>query len=431
MKTRPWIYSILLSILCCIGCSEQQIPIENDNENSSESGNTSSDNENENSSTGVLLLGRRLDNPERGALAYIAPDGSFEEDIWQKVNGTMLADQPQDLCISNGKLYILCATDGDEEETDGGLIIADASTFKKEKTFPISTIEYEKPEGTGPQFKPLLKNPTNLAVLDERNVFIKDQGLFRFDTTTGKMTAVKGTYHIANTISGNGNLEAKVTSKGLVIMNDKLYIGSAGFWNDQSGVMEIVANKDEVNRVLEIPVDLVTGLTSGNDNNLLLAHYVRGTKRSNKITTIDLETFQTAETIAKPTGLSISPGFFDKSGVTFDGDNYLYLSEIEETETKVNYMLTLNRINLSDGTSETLADFKQEVPEAKYLTTNPVMDRKNKYLYVSVADNMYEGQPSTGYLLIYDCSQQDIVLKQKISGKTCKTVGIYFTDTTN
>lgn len=88
--------------------------------------------------------------------------------------------------------------------------------------------------------------------------------------------------------------------------------------------------------------------------------------------------------------------------------------------------MTLNRISLSDGTSETLADFTDEVSDAQYLTTNPVMDRYSQYLYVSVADEMKEGKPSTSHLLIYDCSGNQPVLVQKISGQTSKTTCIYF-----
>lgn len=430
MKLKTWTYACLLALGCLTGCNEQLLPLEEETGQTSGTDNEGSNGQNEETESKVLLLGKNPANPNQGSLAYLTPEGTLEEDIWQKTNGTTLVSNVRDLFICQGKLYILCSTDGDGKNTDGGLIVADAATFKKEKTFALSGIAFEKPEGTGPEYRPYLKTPANLAVIDERNVFIKDaQGLFRFDTTTGILTAIKGTYHIANTIGGDGNLESKVSSRGLVISNGKLYIGSAGFWSDQSGVMEIVPDKNEVNRTLEFPVDLVSGLTKGKDNELILTHYVRGTKRSNEVSRISLENFQTAETVAKPTKISLAPGFFDKSGVAYDGNQYLYLSEIEETETRVNYLMTLNRINLSDGTSETLVDFKTEVPDAKYLTTTPVMDTDKQYVYVSVADNMYEGQTSNTHLLVYDCSGKEPVLKQKFSGKTSRTVGIYFIHT--
>lgn len=421
----------LFSLFCSMGCSET-LPSEKDNEETtSGTDDNHPDTPDYAPTTGVLLLGKNTRNPEQGALAYINSEGHIEADVWQKANGSTLVGTPRDLYIYKDKLYILCGTDGDGANTDGGLIVADTATFKKEKTFALSTLTFKKPEGTGANYQPYLKTPGSLVVLDERNVFIKDaQGLFRFDTTTGILTAIEGTYHIANTAGGGGNLESKVSSKGLVVANGKLYIGSAGFWSEHTGVMEIIPNQDKVNRVLEMPVDLISGLVAGKENQLLLAHYVRpmqgSTKRSNKISQIDLATFQTAETIAKPTKISLVPGFFDKSGVTYDGDNYLYLSEIEETETKVNYKMTLNRISLSDGNSETLADFTKEVPDAQYLTTNPVMDKHSQYIYVSVADEMKEGKPSTSHLLIYDCSGNQPVLVQKISGQTSKTVCIYF-----
>lgn len=373
----------------------------------------------------VLIPGQNLSDPERGALAYLAPDGTVEEDIWQKVNGTMLAGKPKDLYVCQGKLYIICGKSDNPQETDGGLIIADARTFKKEKTFPISEIAFDKPEGAGPEYQPYMKTPTNIAVIDEKNIFIKDaQGLFRFDSTTGKITPVEGTYHIANTIMGNGNLESKVSSRGMVVQNGKLYIASAGFWGDQSGLFEILPNTDQVNRVLELPVDLVSGLIAGDANELILAHYVRGTKRSNEITRIDPESFQVTGTVA-PTKISLAPGFFDKPGISYLAP-YIYLSEIEESETKVTQKMTIERVSIADGTSETVIRLQDDEPMAKCLTTNPVMDVKNKLLYVSVADNMYEGRASTSFVLVYDCSGSTPVLKQKISDKTSRASGIYF-----
>lgn len=376
-------------------------------------------------SDAVLIPGQNLSSPENGALAYISPDGTIEEDIWQKVNGTVLAGKPKDLYVCDGKLYIICGSNGEQQDTDGGLIIADAQTFLKEKTFPISEIEFEKPEGAGPEYKPFLKTPTNIAVIDEKNIFIKDaQGLFRFDSTTEKITPVEGTYHIANTVSGNGNLESKVSSRGMIVSGGKLYIASAGFWGDQSGIFEILPNTDKVNRSLEIPVDLVSGLVKSGDNELMLAHYVRGTKRSNKVCRIDLDAFQVTETVA-PTQISLAPGFFDKSGISYL-DSYIYLSEIEESEIKVTQNMTIERISVSDGKSETVVNLKDDEPIAKCLTTNPVMDVKNKCLYVSVADNMYEGKASTSVILVYDCSGETPVLKQKIADKTSRASGIYF-----
>lgn len=418
MKLKTWTYTCLLALLCLTSCSEEYTPSEGGKDPQKGSGSA------------VLLLGKSPNNADQGALAYLSPDGVLEEDVWQQANGTTLVSNVRDLFVCQNKLYILCSTDGNGTTTDGGLIVADATTFKKEKSFSLSDLAFEKPEGTGPEYRPYLKTPTSLAVINERNVFIKDaQGLFRFDTTTGVLTAIEGTYHIANTIGGDGNLESKVSSKGLIVANGKLYLGSAGFWSDQSGIMEITPDKNKISRTLEFPVDLVSGLVKGKDNELLLTHYVRGTKRSNEVTRVSLDDFQTDETVVKPTTISLAPGFFDKSGVVYDGNQYLYLSEIEETETKVNYLMTLNRINLSDGTSEKLADFKTEVPNAKYLTTTPAMDAQTQYVYISVADNMFEGQASNTSLLIYDCSGEKPVLKQKLSGKTSRTVGIYFIHT--
>lgn len=410
-------------LLLFTSCSRQAIPSDKPGENEQPS-----------TSTGytALLLGENIENPELSALARIDSGGEIEEDVWQQANGTSLAGNPRDLYVSGDKVYILCGEDGDGSNTDGGLIIADARTLKRQKSFALATLQFPKPEGTGPTYKPLLKTPTNVAVIDDSHIYLKDaQGVFRLDAVTGKLTVIEGTYHIANTIQGYGNLESKVASKGLVITNGKLYVGSAGFWSDQSGIMEIAPDRDSISRNMEFNVDLFSGIVKGKDHELLIAQYVRQqqngvNKASNKISRIDLNTFQQPEILCKPTQISLSPGFYNQSGVAYDGGEYLYLSEIKEEEMETVCKLTLNRIRLSDGKTETVANFKDEAPGTKYLTTNPVINPANQSLYVSVSNTLNEGEKSDSYVLVYDISGEQPVLKHTIGKHTSKTVAIRF-----
>lgn len=142
---------------------------------------------------------------ENGTVTWIAPDGTVEEDVYGKVNGSAVGNSSQDLNMYGGKIYILSDNAtvpdmGSGEAGDGTLVIVDAETFQKEKTFKFEDLKYPRPEGSTDENEMLsLITPLeNITVLDEHNIYLSDsKAMFRLDATTGEMTIVEGSYHSA------------------------------------------------------------------------------------------------------------------------------------------------------------------------------------------------------------------------------------------
>lgn len=154
---------------------------------------------------GVLILNQGAPSMENGTVTWIAPDGTVEEDVYGKVNGSAVGNTSQDLCMYGGKIYILSNNSdvpylGSGEAGDGTLVIVDAETFQKEKAFKFEDLKYPRPEGSTDENEtlPLISPLGNITVLDEHNIYLSDsKAMFRLDATTGEMTIVEGSYHSA------------------------------------------------------------------------------------------------------------------------------------------------------------------------------------------------------------------------------------------
>lgn len=116
---------------------------------------------------------------ENGSLTYITPKGEAISNTYKLVNGTELGNVSQDMCIHDGKIYIISQNGdhnpvGTEFNNDGLLVIADAHTLKKIDA-------YKKEELKG------LTCPSHIAVLDEEYVYIRDNGVPEGDNGSGKI----------------------------------------------------------------------------------------------------------------------------------------------------------------------------------------------------------------------------------------------------
>lgn len=143
---------------------------------------------------GTFVLNEGNMTTENGSLTYISPLGDVVDDAYKLVNGTELGNVCQDLYICNGKIYIISQNGGTNAtgssfENDGMLVIVDARTLKREKSFTAEELS-------------ALSWPTHIAVLDESHVYIRTdsdnggatrQGIWRLDTTTGALTFVENT----------------------------------------------------------------------------------------------------------------------------------------------------------------------------------------------------------------------------------------------
>lgn len=118
--------------------------------------------------------------PEMGSLIYVTPSFKGYENIYSAFNGRPLGNVSQDLCINNGKIYVVSQTIN--PKTDGLITVIDGTTMQKIANYSDELSDI-KPNW-----------PTHIAVLDDQHVLVRDgSGLFWFDTTTKKATRVEKT----------------------------------------------------------------------------------------------------------------------------------------------------------------------------------------------------------------------------------------------
>lgn len=362
---------------------------------------------------GVFILNSGANMLENSSLTYIAPDGTIETDVYKKVNGTELGNDAVDMYMYNNKLYILCSDhiQLDGQPGDGALIIADAVTLKKEKTYKKNDFTFELPEGMRPEHTAKIMSLSNIAVLDENNIFIKDaQALFRFNPTTNKLTLVKGTYHIAN---GGGSIESKTSRKSMAVVNGKLYLSTGGFWSD-AGVVEVVKNKDEVNRELSFEsANLSSGIVAGEDGNVWVSTYNRENKNKNYVYNVNAESMTIID--SKNVRADFAPGYNNTSGISVAGDEFYFSGQTTQVQ----------RFSYKSGKSELLVDAQTDEPKAIYLNTNMVVNPSNNQVYVATSEEYMDNAKTQNNLLIYDCSGDKAVLKQNIENQTSFVSGIF------
>ena len=184
---------------------------------------------------GTFILNEGNMTTENGSLIYITPEGFVIDNAYKLVNGTELGNVAQDMSIRDGKIYVISQNGdenavGDKFENDGMLVIMNAKTLKKEKSF-------SKEELTG------LTWPSHVAALDAQHVYIRDNGAAKGDETKGKIWCLN---------TETGSMTAVVGSDGalnspLVTMDGKVYTYKPG--SIFSYIWEISKDKNTVNRI--------------------------------------------------------------------------------------------------------------------------------------------------------------------------------------
>ena len=224
---------------------------------------------------GVMILSGGTYTLENAFLTFINPEGEVENKVYAGANSSELGNDGVALYLCDGKQYILCNDwyQADGRENNGLLIVADAETLAKKKSFaradmlfqhPVNDVQEEVDTSLG-----------GMAVLDEHNVFIFAQGVLRFDSTTGELKLIEGAYDIGNAGAAN-TVESIVSSRGAMVVDGCLYAATGGFWST-AALLEFAKGKDEVNRRLELGRgDLVSGMCLADDGTLIVATYTRG-----------------------------------------------------------------------------------------------------------------------------------------------------------
>ena len=366
---------------------------------------------------GVLILNQGAPRLENGSVTWIAPDGTVEQNVYRRINGSACGNTAQDLYLQGDKIYILSNNNavpdlGNSEPGDGSIVIVDAETFRRKKVFRFEDLLFHKPEGSleTVDMLPLATPLENLAVIDEHNLFLADgQGMFRLDTETGVLTLVEGGYHFGN--QGN-TIETVVATRGMTVIGDHLYCAGGGFWTNTQ-LFEFTKNCNEVTRTLDLSGEFISGICRTGDHEIVVATCGRAGSLKSYLTFVDTETM--TATLEKPINADISANLMNSSGVTLAGD-YLYFT---------GGTLTVSRISLKTWKVEEYIQVNQDAPQARYLTCNVVADPKKNLLYVSVSNDLNEAIVSDGQVLVYDCSGDTPQLVMRLENQASYPVNIY------
>lgn len=370
---------------------------------------------------GVLILSGGSYELENAFLTFISPESEVENKVYAQANASELGNDGVGLYLCGGKQYILSndwrKVEG--KESNGLLIIADAETLQKEKSFPRADMTFQHP--VNDKQEEVDASLSGIAVLDEQNIFIFAQGVLRFDSTTGKLKLIEGAYDIGNAGSAN-TVESIVSSRGATVYNDCLYAATGGFWST-TALLEFTKGKDEVNRRLELGRgDLVSGMCLTPDSTLIVATYTRG-RDSGYLSFVDLDTWTVTD--RKNIAANISPALHNNSGITYL-NGYLYFTGAEESEFAMDSHTTLSRYSIETGRVEKdIINFKDDEPNANLLDCNIVADPASGYLYVPTSVENWEGVISDTNVLVYDCNGDTPRLVRKISNVVHSVRGIY------
>lgn len=365
---------------------------------------------------GVIILNQGARVSQNSSITYIAPDGTIEENVYRKINGTPFGNEAQDLYMYNGKIYLLSngIYSPNGEASDGVLVIADAVTLKREKAYKMSDLKFHRPEGSldPNEMMPFNTPFENIAVLDEKNIFFSEgQGVFRFDSTTGDIYIVEGAYHFGN--QGN-TVECVAITRGILRVGDCLYCGGGGFW-ESTRLLEFSKGMNKVSRVLpDLKGEFISGICQTGEREIMLATCGRGGEKKSYLYFVDLDKWEITK--EKQIAEDISAEFFNTSGIALAG-NYLYYAAGGTT---------VRRLSLDTWQATDYIDAKQDAPDGKYLNCNVITDPSNQYLYIALSDDYSESDiPTHNYLLIYDCSGETPKLIKKIENQTSYPIGVF------
>ncbi|ERI85712.1 hypothetical protein HMPREF1981_01436 [Bacteroides pyogenes F0041] len=244
---------------------------------------------------GAFILNEGNMTTENGSLIFISSSGHVFDKAYANINGQELGNVTQDLFIKDKKIWIISqngtvAATGTVFKNEGMLVVANAETMKRVAVYD----EVLKENG-----KYKLSWPTHLAVLNDENVFIRDnQGVSLFNSKTEELTL------IPNTRGAAKNRMAVANNKVFVIKSRQLIV--------------FEADKKEIVHTIDMGA-AISGVITSKDGNL----WVSTTGNPNKISKVDSKTF----TILKENAITegrVSNGFWSTPGITAKGDTLYY-----------------------------------------------------------------------------------------------------------
>lgn len=291
---------------------------------------------------GVFILNEGNMTTENGSLIYLTPDGKVLDRVYSTANGRELGNSTQDLFIKDGKMYIISQNGnknplGTGFENDGMLIVANAETMKGEASYnnELSTLSW----------------PTHVAVLDEQNVFLRDNnGVHHFNTTSKELNLIDG---------------SRGAKKNTMAVADNKVFASAG-----NNVLVMEKDKHAVSHTISMGA-AVSGVVKSEDGNI----WVSTTGKPNKISKVNSKTYEVIKSNDISVG-NLAAGVFATPGITAVGEVLYYGGG----------SFSVYRHDFTTGESKEVlnkATFQSMVPNAKMVYNSMAVHPKTGRVYIN------------------------------------------------
>lgn len=239
--------------------------------------------------SGVYILNEGNMTTENGSLIYISPDGQVFENVYKNANGSQLGNVTQDLFIYDNKIYIISQNGktnplGTGFENDGMLVVADSETLKKVAAYTDELLS--------------LSWPTHIAVLDDNNIFIRDNaGIHRFNSVTGELLLIPGT---------NGAVKNR-----MAVADGKV------FYYAGKNLSVLEKNGVSVSKTIEMSA-AISGIEKSKDGHVWVA---TSDKKISKVNSANYSIIKTNDLTVGDFGGGL---FFATPGITSKGDTLYY-----------------------------------------------------------------------------------------------------------
>lgn len=377
---------------------------------------------------GTFVLNEGNMTTENGSLTYITPEGYIIDDAYKLVNGTELGNVTQDMCIHEGKIYIISQNGdrnpiGSEFQNDGMLVIADASTLKKVDA-------YKKEDLKG------LTWPSHITVLDEEHVYIRDNGVAEGDNGSGKIwrlnTRDRSLKEIQNTTG--------VPKSPMYARNGKIYTynheNKYGFLN-YFYIVEISAQTDEATIYSTstgdyVPVNILPTQKENTFWTLI--------KKDNK----DEIAYKVTQASLREVNKTISilyPSYILEDAPNSGSSGVMLVSPSDDTfyYTSSTYLIKGTYTEKSTGdasgkqievTTEALADLSELNPNARIVYNGMGIHPENGHLYINTIKGM-GGSYTTNTIWEFDLTQNFTAPVNQWSNYTNFPAGFFFPSLTD
>lgn len=319
---------------------------------------------------GTFVLNEGSAFSENGSLVFISPQGVVEENAYRAVNGSELGNACQDMFITRGgKMYVVA-------QNSGKLTVADSETLEYAASYDD--------ELSG------LSWPSNIAVLDDRNVFIRDNnGIHVFDTETRTVTFVEGS--------------AGASKNRMAVAGGKVFAPCG------TKVAVLKAGQAAVDGTIEIG-GTVRGVIKSADGNVWVA-------TKDKIAKINAADYSVIKEESIQEGsIGDSWGFFASPGITAIGEAIYYSGGSKK----------IYRHDFAAGTGKLMVNVPDFVENAGIQYNDIAVNPRTGEVYI----NTIKGY-GTDYLInsisVFDLGGEEPKLTANYKDYTRFPAGIYFT----